>query len=90
MFGSCLPAVEGRVCPRNRIRRLGIEDRVLLAGGVPHTDIHRLHSAADIFVLPSIPTHLWQEQFGIVLIESMACGVPVVAARSGSIPEVIG
>jgi len=75
---------------RHHIRRLGLEDRVLLAGSVPHADIHRLHSTADIFVLPSIPTHLWQEQFGIVLIESMACGIPVVAAGSGSIPEVVG
>jgi len=75
---------------RHRIRRLELEDRVLLAGGVPHAQIHRLHAAADIFVLPSIPIHLWQEQFGIVLIESMACGVPVIAAASGSIPEVVG
>jgi glycosyltransferase involved in cell wall biosynthesis len=45
---------------------------------------------ADIFTLPSIPVDYWQEQFGIVLIESMASGKPIVTTISGSIPEVVG
>jgi glycosyltransferase involved in cell wall biosynthesis len=75
---------------RKRIRRLGIEDHVSILGSVPHAEIHGLFASADIFVLPSIPTRYWQEQFGIVLIESQACGVPVVSTHSGSIPEVVG
>ena len=75
---------------RSRIRQLGIEDRVSLVPGVPHGEIHLAHSMADIFTLPSRPTKDWQEQFGIVLIESMASGKPVVASASGSIPEVVG
>ena len=74
----------------DRIRDLQIEKNVRLIGSVPHAEIHLLHNMADIFVLPSIPRKYWQEQFGIVLIESMACAKPVISTLSGSIPEVIG
>lgn len=72
------------------VRRLGIENTVKLVGAIPHSAIHKLHNVADIFTLPSIPRKYWQEQFGIVLIESMACGKPIVTTLSGSIPDVIG
>jgi glycosyltransferase involved in cell wall biosynthesis len=45
---------------------------------------------ADIAVVPSLPAPYWQEQFGMVLAEAMSSGVPVIATRSGSIPEVVG
>lgn len=44
----------------------------------------------DALVLPSRTRPNWKEQFGRVLIEAMACGVPVVGSDSGAIPEVIG
>jgi glycosyltransferase involved in cell wall biosynthesis len=49
-----------------------------------------LYHQLDVLVLPSRTTPVWKEQFGRVLIEAMACGVPVVGSDSGAIPEVIG
>lgn len=74
----------------DRARRLGIADRVRIAGGVPHEEVPRLLGLLDVLVLPSRTTPLWKEQFGRVLTEAMACGVPVVGSDSGAIPEVIG
>ena len=44
----------------------------------------------DALVLPSLTGRYWKEQFGRVLMEAMACGVPVVGSDSGEIPEVVG
>jgi len=55
-----------------------------------YDDIPRWHSIADIFALPSQKTSNWEEQFGYVLVESMAAGKAIVTTRSGSIPDVVG
>ena len=44
----------------------------------------------DVFILPSRTMSNWKEQFGRVLVEAMACGVPVIGSDSGEIPHVIG
>jgi len=44
----------------------------------------------DVFVLASRKTPLWQEQLGRAALEAMATGIPVIGARSGAIPEVLG
>ncbi|MGC8654646.1 MAG: glycosyltransferase family 4 protein [Candidatus Kryptoniota bacterium] len=73
-----------------KIRTLGLQDNVIRIGFIPHSEIHVVHNMADIFVLPSIPRKYWQEQLGLVLLEAMACGKPVVSTLSGSIPEIVG
>lgn len=71
-------------------RARGIGDRVRFVDGVAHHEIPRLLGLLDVLVLPSRTTRRSKEQFGRVLIEAMACDVPVVGSDCGSIPEVIG
>jgi starch synthase len=75
---------------RARAEALGIAPWIMFIENCPYHEMHRMHNIADIFILPSILTKTWQEQFGMVLIESMACGKPVISTLSGSIPEVVG
>ncbi|UCH81556.1 MAG: glycosyltransferase [Nitrospiraceae bacterium] len=75
---------------RERAGALGISGSTIFIEEYPYDDMYKLYNMADLFVLPSISTRSWQEQFGMVLIESMACGTPVISTYSGSIPEVVG
>jgi glycosyltransferase involved in cell wall biosynthesis len=68
--------------------KLGIHRKVCIAGGFKYKEMPRIHGLADIFILPS--TKEMQEQFGMVLVEAMASGKPIVTTASGSIPEVVG
>ncbi|MEX2015013.1 MAG: glycosyltransferase family 1 protein [Candidatus Hydrogenedentales bacterium] len=67
------------------ITRLGIGDRVVRPGYVPHGELPLFYSTADAFVFP---THY--EGFGLPLLEALACGCPVVASDNTSVPEVTG
>lgn len=70
-------------------RRLGVAERVCFAGRVPHADLARYYSAADLFVMPSREEPPDVEGFGLVFLEANACGVPVVGARSGGVPDAV-
>ena len=59
-------------------------------GAVTDTAVPDFIACMDVLVLPSRTTPSWAEQFGHVLIEAMAAGVPVIGSSSGAIPEVIG
>ena len=73
-----------RTALERQIRSLGLEDYVMLTGGKPHDEIPLWMNACDLFVLPSL-----RESFGVVQIEAMACGKPVVATRNGGSEEVV-
>jgi glycosyltransferase involved in cell wall biosynthesis len=74
---------------RQQIAELGLADRVLFIGYVPHTEAPGWLSLFNVLVLPSESRPRWKEQFGRVLVEAMACGTPVVGSDSGEIPNVI-
>jgi len=80
---------------RGRLDRLvdslGVKERVVFAGQVPDDLLPEVYSLADVFVLPSReePESCDVEGFGLVFLEANACGLPVVAGRSGGIPDAV-
>ena len=75
---------------KHQILKLGIVDRVSILGGYSSTEIAEFISCCDCIALPSLTRENWKEQFGRILVEAMACGVPVIGSNSGEIPKVIG
>lgn len=76
----------------------GLADKLTFVESVPHDQVSRYINLLDTLLLPSETTYRfktlssvgWKEQFGHVLIEAMACRVPVIGSDSGEIPHVIG
>ncbi|WP_258360739.1 glycosyltransferase family 4 protein [Moorella sulfitireducens] len=74
--------MEGQL--QNRARELGISDRVYFAGYIDDHTRNQLYRAARVAVFPSL-----YEPFGIVALEAMAAGTPVVASETGGLAEII-
>lgn len=70
-------------------RELELEDNLVFVDP-SHDEVPDYINCMDVLVLPSFSTPRWTEQFGRVLVEAMACGVPVIGSSSGAIPGVIG
>ena len=68
-----------------KVKQLGLNDKVVFTGFVDDNDLPLLMNAANLLVFPSL-----YEGFGIPPLEAMACGTPVVASNTSSIPEVVG
>jgi len=86
--------IVGRGALRNqvaeRLRKAPFAGRSVLLDTVPHDAMPRYLNCLDALALPSQAAAHWKEQFGHVLIEAMACGVPAVGSTCGAIPSVIG
>jgi len=70
--------------------QLGVESKVEFVGSVNSTLIPSYFKGLDVLVLPSLTRPNWKEQFGRVLPDAMAAGVPIIGSDSGEIPNVIG
>ncbi len=81
---------KGEDALRQEAQNQQIADLVIWRGGVRHDQAPEEISKFDVLVLPSRTTATWKEQFGHVLIEAMAMGIPVVGSDSGEIPNAIG
>lgn len=69
---------------------LGMESRLKIIPDVERREFKKFYRAMDVMVLPSLSTLSWREPFDPVLIEAMSVGLPVVASRSGEIPNEVG
>lgn len=72
------------------IAAANLSDRIEINDRVSSTEMPARYRELDVLVLPSLTRPNWKEQFGRVLIEAMACGVPVIGSSSGEIPRVVG
>jgi D-inositol-3-phosphate glycosyltransferase len=62
----------------------GVAGRVTFLDAIPHADLPLYYNAADVCVVPS-----YYESFGLVALEAMSCGLPVVASRVGGLKETV-
>ena len=70
---------------QNQAECLGLSSKVKFLGRVDEANLIKVYQSSDIFILPSINRH---EAFGLVLIEAMACGVPVIASDLPGVRQV--
>lgn len=73
-----------------RARRLGVSDRVVFTGHVDASLLPDVYRRFDAVAVPSVPVPGLLEQFGRVVVEAQAAGVPVVASALGALPDVVG
>jgi phosphatidylinositol alpha-1,6-mannosyltransferase len=101
---SIMPAIVKEVCDAKLViggtgpelenlkvltARLGLKDKVVFIGRIPEDELVPHYSMADVFVLPSGSSAKDIEGFGIVFLEAGACEVPVIANRTGGIPDAV-
>jgi glycosyltransferase involved in cell wall biosynthesis len=81
--GTILPDYEARL--RALVERLGLSDRIDFVGSVPREALPNVYIEHDIAIVPSV----WDEPFGIVLLEAMASGLAVVGTATGGSAEIL-
>jgi glycosyltransferase involved in cell wall biosynthesis len=73
-----------------QVAALGIDGRVTFHGHVEEAALPGVFTTFDVLAVPSVPVPGWLEQFGRVVVEGQAAGVPAVASASGALPDVVG
>ena len=67
------------ILPRHLWRQVSVQE------ALPHSELAEHYRMSDIFIGPSV----WNEPFGMVIVEAMASGLPVIATRGGGFPEIV-
>ena len=81
---------DDRANAEKRLAEYGLTERVKFVGAVSYDDTPAYFRQMDVLIVPTRTTGKIREQFGRVIVEAMAAGVPVVGSTCGAIPEVIG
>jgi glycosyltransferase involved in cell wall biosynthesis len=70
----------------NKIEKLNLSDNIIIKGVIPHDDVPSFFNNLDLFIFSSIRE---SESLGLVALEALACGVPIIAKRNGAIDEFV-
>lgn len=71
------------------VKKDGLRSSVIVENKT-YSEMPEVYQRADIFIMPSRRTKTWEEQYGMVLIEAMASGLPIIAYNTGAIAENLG
>jgi len=71
--------------PQRKVKELALDETVIFPGHLSNDELGLMYRSADLFVFPSL-----YEGFGLPVLEAMAHGIPVIASRRASLPEVVG
>ena len=87
IVGSLMSSNSMKDAYQEKIKKLAekFDDRVVFTGYISQQELPDIYNLAEISVLPS----MWDEPAGLTMIESLACGTPVITTRSGGIPEYV-
>ena len=84
----CLGVEPSKGPYRHILKKYNLDSMIQEIPFVPHEDVMGYYMQADALVVPSRITGVWQEQWGMVFMEAMTNGLPIITTLSGSIPEV--
>lgn len=81
---------DGPLMKELKQQALTLKDKVLFLGAKTHAQLKTIYASADIFVMPSVTAEDGdKEGFGLVMLEAMSSGLPVIASKSGGIPSLV-
>jgi glycosyltransferase involved in cell wall biosynthesis len=80
----------GKVEEQDYLKQIDTGKNTTYLGHLNSQELTRFYTACDLLALPSIPTETWEEQFGRVLTEAIACGTPAIGTDIGMIAEIVG
>jgi glycosyltransferase involved in cell wall biosynthesis len=84
-FGFCGTQVDGSL-----VERISATPNATYFGRLDTGNLISFYGLSDVLLLPSIPTEKWEEQFGRVLTEAIACGTPAAGSDVGMISDIVG
>lgn len=87
IMGNCNYAKQVRTPFEEELFRLSeeLKDRIIFTGYIANKELYKIHNISDVAVIPSI----FEEPFGLTVIEAMASGLPLITSDAGAIPDIV-